>query len=36
MMVGLLHRDPSKRLGANGGEEIKRHLFFSKYIDWNR
>ena len=36
VMVGLLHRDPSRRLGANGGEEIKRHPFFSKYIDWNR
>ena len=36
VMVSLLHRDPSKRLGANGGEEIKRHPFFSKYIDWNR
>ena len=36
VMVGLLHRDPSKRLGANGGEEIKRHTFFSRYIDWNR
>lgn len=35
MMVGLLHRDPSKRLGANGGREIKRHIFFSN-IDWSR
>jgi hypothetical protein len=35
-MTGLLQRDPSRRLGANGGEEIKRHPFFSKYIDWNR
>jgi len=35
-MTGLLQRDPSKRLGANGGEEIKRHPFFAKYIDWNR
>lgn len=36
VMVGLLQRDPSKRLGANGGEEIKRHPFFARYIDWNR
>ncbi|KAG5634640.1 AGC protein kinase Gad8 [Sphagnurus paluster] len=36
VMVGLLQRDPSKRLGANGGEEIKRHPFFHNYIDWNR
>lgn len=36
IMVGLLQRDPSRRLGANGAEEIKRHAFFSRYIDWNR
>ncbi|KAJ8082506.1 Serine/threonine-protein kinase [Marasmius tenuissimus] len=36
VMTGLLHRDPTKRLGANGGEEIKRHPFFAKYIDWSR
>ncbi|KAF9261091.1 Pkinase-domain-containing protein [Marasmius fiardii PR-910] len=36
VMTGLLQRDPSKRLGVNGGEEIKRHPFFAKYIDWNR
>jgi len=36
VMVSLLNRDPSRRLGANGGEEIKRHPFFSKYIDWSR
>lgn len=36
VMTGLLQRDPSRRLGANGGEEIKRHPFFAKYIDWNR
>jgi serum/glucocorticoid-regulated kinase 2 len=36
VMTGLLQRDPSRRLGANGGEEIKRHPFFAKYIDWKR
>ncbi|KAF9042901.1 kinase-like domain-containing protein [Panaeolus papilionaceus] len=36
VMTGLLQRDPSRRLGANGGEEIKRHPFFAKYIDWNK
>lgn len=36
VMIGLLQRDPSKRLGANGGEEIKRHSFFSHHIRWDR
>ena len=36
IMVGLLQRDPTRRLGANGAEEIKRHPFFSRYIDWNK
>ena len=36
VMTGLLQRDPARRLGVNGGEEIKRHPFFAKYIDWNR
>lgn len=36
VMTGLLQRDPSKRLGANGGEEIKRHSFFSHHIRWDR
>ncbi|KIJ12735.1 hypothetical protein PAXINDRAFT_171043 [Paxillus involutus ATCC 200175] len=35
VMTGLLQRDPSRRLGANGGEEIKKHPFFAKYVDWN-
>ncbi|KAF9234333.1 kinase-like domain-containing protein [Melanogaster broomeanus] len=35
VMTLLLQRDPARRLGANGGEEIKRHPFFAKYIDWN-
>ncbi|KAH6904302.1 AGC/Akt protein kinase [Coprinopsis sp. MPI-PUGE-AT-0042] len=34
VMTGLLNRNPAQRLGANGGEEIKRHPFFAKYIDW--
>ncbi|KAG6820017.1 AGC protein kinase Gad8 [Arthromyces matolae] len=36
VMTGLLQRDPTRRLGANGGEEIKRHPFFAKYVDWSR
>lgn len=35
-MTGLLQKDPTKRLGLNGGEEIKRHAFFARYIDWNK
>lgn len=36
VMTGLLQRDPNRRLGAGGADEIKRHPFFSKHIDWNR
>ncbi|KAG8935587.1 AGC protein kinase Gad8 [Tulasnella sp. 419] len=36
IMTGLLSRDPTKRLGVNGAEEIKRHPFFAKHIDWAR
>ncbi|KAL5521078.1 hypothetical protein ACEPAG_9000 [Sanghuangporus baumii] len=35
VMSGLLQRDPSKRLGHNGADEIKRHPFFARHIDWN-
>ena len=31
----LLQRDPNKRLGNGGAEEIKNHPFFAKYVDWN-
>jgi serum/glucocorticoid-regulated kinase 2 len=33
ILTGLLQKDPSQRLGANGAEEIKRHLFFHG-LDW--
>ena len=36
LITGLLQRDPTKRLGSNGAEEIKRHPIFSKHIDWHR
>ena len=37
-LVQLLTRDPTRRLGAGkaDAEEIKRHPFFSRHIDWNR
>jgi serine/threonine protein kinase len=37
LIVHLLNRNPSKRLGAgqDGADEIKRHPFFDS-IDWNR
>lgn len=31
----LLERDPTKRLGAGGIEEIKNHIFF-KSVNWKR
>ena len=34
LLTGLLTRDPAQRLGVNGSEEIKRHPFFAKSIDW--
>lgn len=36
VIAQLLQRDPSKRLGANGGEEIKRHPFFARHVDWQK
>ncbi|KAH8103312.1 Pkinase-domain-containing protein [Cristinia sonorae] len=36
VMVGLLQRNPARRLGAGGAEEIKKHPFFAKHVDWNR
>ncbi|KAI0073494.1 AGC/Akt protein kinase [Panus rudis PR-1116 ss-1] len=32
----LLERDPTKRLGVNGADEIKSHPFFSKNIDFEK
>ncbi|PLW49931.1 hypothetical protein PCANC_04746 [Puccinia coronata f. sp. avenae] len=36
LLTGLLDRDPNNRLGARGAEDIKRHGFFGKWIDWDR
>lgn len=35
LLTGLLTRDPALRLGVNGADEIKRHPFFSKHIDFD-
>jgi len=32
----LLNRDPNQRLGYNGADEIKRHPFFAKNIDFQK
>lgn len=34
ILSGLLNRDPSRRLGVKGADEIKRHAFFYKHIDF--
>lgn len=36
VIMGLLDRDASQRLGARGAEEIKLHPFFSRHLDWDR
>ena len=34
ILIALLQKDPQKRLGKNGADEVKSHPFFSK-IDWS-
>ncbi|KLO15973.1 Pkinase-domain-containing protein [Schizopora paradoxa] len=36
ILTGLINRDPSSRLGANGADEIKRHPFFHRHIDFKK
>lgn len=36
ILTALLNRDPSHRLGVNGADEIKRHPFFAKNIDFDK
>ena len=35
LLVGLLKRNPKERLGTNGVEEIKSHIFFDG-MDWEK
>jgi len=34
ILTSLLNRDPTRRLGVKGAEEIKRHPFFHNHIDF--
>jgi len=34
ILTALLNRDPTRRLGVKGADEIKRHPFFHKHIDF--
>jgi serum/glucocorticoid-regulated kinase 2 len=34
ILGGLINRDPRKRLGINGAEEIRQHPFFRDHIDF--
>lgn len=36
VLTALLTRDPSKRLGARGAQEIRAHPFFSGHLDWEK
>jgi len=36
LLTGLLTRDPAARLGVNGAEDIKKHPFFGKHIDFKK
>ena len=36
ILTSLLDRDPTRRLGVNGAEEIKKHPFFEKHIDFKK
>jgi len=34
ILTALLNRDPTRRLGVKGADEIKKHPFFHKHIDF--
>jgi serum/glucocorticoid-regulated kinase 2 len=36
LLTALLNRDPARRLGVNGAQEIKNHPFFARHIDFKK
>ena len=36
ILTSLLTRDPSRRLGVRGAEEIKKHPFFERHINFKK
>ena len=36
LLTALLDRDPSRRLGVRGAQDIKSHPFFSRHIDFKK
>jgi len=36
ILTKLLNRDPNSRLGVNGADEIKKHPFFAKNLDFDK
>jgi serum/glucocorticoid-regulated kinase 2 len=36
ILTSLLTRDPSRRLGANGAAEIRKHPFFGRHLDFKK
>jgi serine/threonine protein kinase len=36
LLTQLLNRDPAKRLGVRGAQDIRNHPFFARHIDFKR
>lgn len=36
LLTQLLDRDPARRLGVRGAQDIKNHPFFSRHIDFKK
>lgn len=36
LLTKLLDRDPAKRLGVKGAQDIRGHPFFSRHIDFKK